>query len=100
MPPRFVRLPRSRRRAILAAKGGDFVYTYIFDGTDMNIRTPNLTDFSLVKKELISQTASKIVMRLTYPDGLEFTVEQEAKRTTVYSNRPLIQNPDGSYTAP
>lgn len=76
------------------------MYTYIFDGTDMNIRTPNLTDFSLVKKELISQTASKIVMRLTYPDGLEFTVEQEAKRTTVYSNRPLIQNPDGSYTAP
>lgn len=61
------------------------MYTYIFDGTDMNIRTPNLTDFSLVKKELISQTASKIVMRLTYPDGLEFTVEQEAKRTTVYS---------------
>lgn len=66
----------------------------------MNIRTPNLTDFSLVKKELISQTASKIVMCLTYPDGLEFTVEQEAKRTTVYSNRPLVQNPDGSYTAP
>lgn len=100
MPPRFVRLPRSRRRAILAAKGGDFVYTYIFDGADMDIKTPNLTDFSLVRKELISQTASKIVMRLTYPDGLEFTVEQEAKRTTVYSNRPLVQNPDGSYTAP
>lgn len=76
------------------------MYTYIFDGTDMDIKTPNLTDFSLVRKELISQTASKIVMRLTYPDGLEFTVEQEAKRTTVYSNRPLIQNPDGSYTAP
>ena len=66
----------------------------------MGIKTPNLTDFSLVRKELISQTASKIVMRLTYPDGLEFTVEQEAKRTTVYSNRPLVQNPDGSYTAP
>ena len=66
----------------------------------MDIKTPNLTDFSLVRKELISQTASKIVMRLTYPDGLEFTVEQEAKRTTVYSNRPLVQNPDGSYTAP
>ena len=76
------------------------LYAYIFDGTDMNIRTPNLTDFSLVKKELISQTASKIVTRLTYPDGLEFTVEQESKRVTVYSNRPLIQNPDGSYTAP
>ena len=82
------------------AKGGDFVYTYIFDGADMGIKTPNLTDFSLVRKELISQTASKIVMRLTYTDGLEFTVEQEAKRTTVYSNRPLVQNPDGSYTAP
>ena len=76
------------------------MYVYIFDGTDMDIKTPNLTDFSLVRKELISQTASKIVMRLTYPDGLEFTVEQEAKRTTVYSNRPLIQNPDGSCTAP
>lgn len=76
------------------------MYTYIFDGADMDIKTPNLTDFSLVRKELISQTASKIVMRLTYPDGLEFTVEQEAKRTTVYSNRPLVQNPDGSYTAP
>lgn len=76
------------------------LYAYIFDGADMNIKTPNLTDFSLVKKELISQTASKIVMRLTYPDGLEFTVEQEAKRTTVYSNRPLERNQDGSYSAP
>ena len=76
------------------------MYTYIFDGTDMDIKTPNLTDFSLVRKELISQTASKIVMRLAYPDGLEFTVDQESKRVTVYSNRPLIQNPDGSYTAP
>lgn len=81
-------------------EGGDFVYAYIFDGADMNIKTPSLTDFLLVKKELISQTANKIVTRLTYPDGLEFTVEQESKRVTVYSNRPLIQNSDGSYTAP
>ena len=76
------------------------MYTYIFDGADMDIKTPNLTDFSLVRKELISQTSSKIVTRLTYPDGLEFTVEQEPKCVTVYSNRPLIQNPDGSYSAP
>ncbi len=76
------------------------MYIYIFEGTEMNIKTPGISDFSQIKKEVISQTAEKIVIRFLYPDGLELTVEQESKRLTVYSNRALLQNPDGSYSAP
>jgi hypothetical protein len=75
------------------------MYTYIFEGVNCEIKTPGVTDFSQVKKEIV-QSANKIVNRSTYPSGLVLQVEQEAKKITVYSNRPLTRNPDGSYTAP
>ena len=75
------------------------MYTYIFDGVGCKIHTPGISDFSQIKKEVV-QTAGKIVNRSTYPNGLILEVEQTATRIVVYSNRQLIQNPDGSYTAP
>lgn len=74
------------------------MYVYIFKGVNLKIKTPEVSDFSQIKKELISQTAEKIVMRFVYPNGFEFTAEQEAGQTTIFSNRLLIQHPDGSYS--
>ena len=75
------------------------MYTYIFDGVGFEIKTPGVSDFSQIKKEVV-QTADKIVNRSTYPTGLVLEIEQRASQTIIYSNRPLIQNSDGSYTAP
>ena len=83
------------------AKGGEIaMYVYIFEGTGFEIKTPGVSDYSQIRNEIIEQSASKIVRRSTYPTGLVLEIEQEAKRTVIYSNRPLAQNPDGTYTAP
>lgn len=76
------------------------MYTYIFEGAGFEIKTPGVSDFSQIKKEIIAQTPERNVFRSTYPTGLVLEVEQDATRTVIYSNRPLTQNPDGSYTAP
>ena len=75
------------------------MYTYIFEGVGFEIKTPGVTDFSQVKKEIV-QSANKVVNQSTYPNGLVLRIEQEADKVIVYSNRRLLQNPDGSYTAP
>ena len=76
------------------------MFTYIFDGVGCEIKTPGVSDFSQIKTERIEQTAGKVVIQSVYPNGLTLRVEQEAGRTVIFSNRPLAQNPDGSYTAP
>lgn len=76
------------------------MYTYIFEGVGFEIKTPGVTDFSLVKNEIIEHSPGRIVRRSTYPTGLVLEIEQEANRIVVYSNRPLTKNPDGTYTAP
>lgn len=75
------------------------MYTYIFKGVGFTIKTPGCTDCSQIKREVV-QSADKVVNRSTYPNGLVLEVEQKATQTVVYSNRQLIQNSDGSYTAP
>lgn len=76
------------------------MYTYIFDNMGFEIKTPGVSDMSQVKNELISQTSEKIIRRSSYPTGLVLEIHQEAKQTTIYSNRLLTKNEDGSYTAP
>lgn len=76
------------------------MYAYIFDNSGFEIKTPGAFDFSQVKNELISQTPEEIVRRSTYPTGLVLEIHQSTKQTTIYSNRPLTKNSDGSYTAP
>ena len=65
------------------------MYTYFFDGVRCEI-----------KAKYIEQTASRIVSRNTYPNSLILRMEQEAQRTVIFSNQPLVQNPGGLYTAP
>ena len=75
------------------------MYTYVLKGINGKIDAPWLSDMSLVKTESV-QTPSKITMRATYPNGVVLDIEQEAAQTTIYSNRPLTKNPDGSYSIP
>lgn len=75
------------------------MYTYIFDGVGCKINTPSVSSLSQIKKEVV-QFPDKIINRSTYPNGLILEIEQKATKTVIYSNRRLIQNPDGSYTAP
>ena len=69
------------------------MYTYIFDGVGFKINTP-----AVQKAEVLSQAADRNVMRYTYSDGLVLEVEQTVKQAVVYSNRPLVQEPDSSYS--
>lgn len=75
------------------------MYMYIFEGVGCKIITPGIKDFSQIKKS-IKQYPDKIVNRSEYPTGLILEIEQKVNRTIIYSNRRLIENPDGSYTAP
>lgn len=76
------------------------MYMYIFDGADGRINTPGIADFSQVKKELVHMSSDKIITRVTYPTGLVLEFEVKTNQTIIYSNRQLIQGPDGTYTAP
>lgn len=69
------------------------MYTYSFDGIGFKINTPPVQ-----KTETLSQAADRIVMRYTYTGGLVLEVEQTVKQAVVYSNRPLVQESDGSYS--
>lgn len=75
------------------------MYTYVFKGINGKINAPWLSDMSQVKTEQV-QTPTKITMRATYPNGVVLDIEQTAAQTTIYSNRPLTKNLDGSYSIP
>ena len=74
-------------------------FMYIFEAGNFNIKTPGVSDFSQIKKS-IKQYPDKIVNRSEYPTGLVIEIEQKSNQIVVYSNRRLIENPDGFYTAP
>lgn len=75
------------------------MFTYVFKGTDCTITAPWLSDISQIKKDIV-QTPKRNTMKATYPNGVVLEFEQTATETIVYSNRPLVQNSDGSYTVP
>lgn len=100
---RYLFLLHKKRAPLLAElhKGDSIaMFTYVIENTSFDLKTPGISDPSQVKREIIEQTASKTVTRFTYSTGLVLEVDQQAKRNILYSNRPLIKNPDGSYTAP
>jgi len=78
------------------------MYEYIFhnNGNKVNIKTPGINNLSQIKNETLEQTPEFIHQRSTYPNG--FTVEYfiYPEKTVVRTNRELINNGDGSYTAP
>ena len=75
------------------------MFAYVFEGVGFEIKTPGVSDFSQIKK-YVKQYPDRVVNRSEYPNGLVLEVDQRATQTIVYSNRPLVHNPDGSYTAP
>lgn len=75
------------------------MFVYVFEGVGFEIKTPGVSDFSEIKKS-VKQYPGRIVNRSEYPNGLILEVDQRPEKTIVYSNRPLIHNQDGSYTAP
>lgn len=75
------------------------MYTYINEGSKLEIHTPWLKDNSKVKKQVI-QSAARTWIQFDYPNGWHVEVEQTASRCIILSNCELVQNPDGSYEAP
>lgn len=76
------------------------MYIYmITEGEELKIHTPNTEDLSKVKKKSIMKPDCSL-LQLDYPSGLHLEIETHADRIIFYSNRQLIRNPDGSFTAP
>lgn len=74
------------------------MYKYIFKaGQDSTIHTPFCTDFSLIKQEVIEQTASVIKRKSIYPNGFEVILTQKSDEIIIETNKPLIMREDGTY---
>ncbi len=70
------------------------------EGAHSEIHTPGNFSFQDIRQETLDQTDQSIVRKSTYPNGFVVIFHQSAKEITIVSNAPLVQNPDGSYTAP
>lgn len=66
---------------------------------NLQIKNPKNLDFDSIKKNII-QTAGCITTTLTYPNGFVITMVQTADEIKVSSNRPLIDNGDGTMSIP
>ncbi len=76
------------------------VFTYIIEaGRNLKINTPGITDFSQIKTQA-EQRADCVFMQSDYPNGWHIEIEQYVDRIVLYSNKPLIQNDDGSFDLP
>lgn len=75
-----------------------FIYM-IGKGVELKIRTPGAKDFSQIKTKTIQKEGCNL-LQADYPDGLHLEIEQHADKIVVYSNKELMQNEDGSFTAP
>lgn len=66
---------------------------------EMEIKNPKNCNWIDVKKE-ITQTADCITTVLTYPNGFVMTTVQHAGEIKIDTNRPLINNGDGTFSIP
>ena len=85
-------------------KGGETMkpafFTYIIEsGAELKIHTPGIEDFSQINTQTV-QRADCIFMQSDYPIGWHIEAEQYTDRIVLYSNKPLVQNADGSFNAP
>ena len=53
------------------------MYTYVFDNVGFEIKTPGISDFSQIKKEIV-QLPDKIINRSTYPTGLVLEIDRKS----------------------
>lgn len=76
------------------------MFEYIVSiGEKVTINTPYNIEFKDIKKE-ISKSDSFVRNISTYPNGLVIDMTQYADKIIVKSNRELIDNGDGTFTAP
>lgn len=63
------------------------------------IHNPKNCDLSKIDKKT-TMTSDSITVVLTYPNGFVLTNHMTASTSQITTNRPLLLNPDGSYSIP
>lgn len=72
------------------------MYKYSFGvGTNLSIKTPKVNSLDDIKKT-INQTADCITNHSEYPNGLIIDMIEYADKIEIISNKPIIENEDGS----
>lgn len=66
---------------------------------NLEIKNPKGLDLNSIQKDII-QTSDCITTTMTYPNGFILTMVQTAEEVKVSSNRPLIDNGDGTLSIP
>lgn len=78
----------------------DYPYVYIvLPDSEVKILTPWCKSLHDVKTT-IEQYPDKVVNHSVYPNGLDLYMENHGDKIVVRSNRSLIENGDGTFTAP
>ena len=67
---------------------------------ELKIHTPGVFTAQEIRNEILLQTPERTVIKSTYPNGFVIQVDQCAKSFLITCNQPLIDNGDGSFTAP
>nr|DAF69107.1 MAG TPA: hypothetical protein [Bacteriophage sp.] len=76
------------------------MYEYtVTTGQKSTIFTPGCNNFSDIDTEVVSYDGYSI-LKSTYPNGLYVEMHQYADKIIIKSNRELIKNDDGTFTAP
>lgn len=75
-------------------------YVYFLAKGNLNIKTPGVSSFQDIHSEVILKSPEKCVTKSVYPNGFSIVLEQAADSILVTCNQPLIDNGDGSFTAP
>lgn len=75
------------------------MFEYTFPATNgLKIKTPEVNDFSEVKKRLVEQTSEKVHTIFEYPNGVIFETISYIDKIIVRCNHEIIDNQDGTYT--
>lgn len=78
----------------------DYPHVYVvLPESEVHINTPWCKSISDIQNS-IEQFPDKIIQRSLYPNGLDLILENYGDRVVIRSNRPLIDNGNGTFTAP
>lgn len=75
-------------------------YVYILLDGKQSILTPGVSSVSEIRNEILHQDPETIITRSTYPNGFVIEMETHAGSITCRCNQPLVDNGDGTLTAP
>ena len=75
-------------------------YIYVLLDGKQSILTPGVASVSDIHVEVLHHDPETIVTRYTYPNGFVLETEAHAGSITCHCNQPLVDNGDGTLTAP